>query len=229
MAVVQSLSWVLLLANPWTVAHQVFLSFTITQSLLKLIHVHWVSDAFQPSHPLFPPSPPALNLSQPSGIRVFSNKSTLVIRWPKYWSFNFSNSPSNEYSGLISFRIDWFSFSVFQKSFNFEVIPEFREDSLVAQTVKNLPSVWETWVWSLVWEDTLEKGTATYSSILAWRIPWTEGFGRLWSMGWQRVRYGWVTFFFLSFLSLSVTFNLVFIKHFSTRLIEKPSAILDSY
>ena len=67
-------------------------------------HVHWVSDATQPSQDLLPPSL-ALNLSS---IRVFSNESALHIRWPKYWSFSFSISPSNEYSGLISFRIDWF-------------------------------------------------------------------------------------------------------------------------
>ena len=65
-------------------------------------HVRWVGDAIQPSHPLSPPSPPAF----PS-IRVFSNESVLCIRWPKYWSFSFSISPSNEYSGLISFRMDW--------------------------------------------------------------------------------------------------------------------------
>ena len=68
-------------------------------------HVHWVNDAIQPSHPLLSPSPPALNF--PS-IRVFSNASVLHIRWPKYWSFSFSISPSNEYSGLIYFRMDWF-------------------------------------------------------------------------------------------------------------------------
>ena len=67
-------------------------------------HLHWVGDAIQPSHPLLSPSPPAFSLSH---IRVFSNESALCIRWPKYWSFSFSISPSNEYSGLISFRMDW--------------------------------------------------------------------------------------------------------------------------
>ena len=67
--------------------------------------VHWVGDAIQPSHPLFSPSLPTFNF--PS-IRVFSNESVFCIRWPKYWSFGFNISPSNEYSGLISFRIDWF-------------------------------------------------------------------------------------------------------------------------
>ena len=68
-------------------------------------HVHWVNDAIQPSHPLSPPSPPALNL--PS-IRVFSSESSLHMRCPRYWSFSFSISPSSEYSGLISLRIDSF-------------------------------------------------------------------------------------------------------------------------
>ena len=67
-------------------------------------HVHQVSDAIQPSHPLLSPSPPAPSPSQHQGL---SNESTLRIRWPKYWSFSFSISPSNEHSGLISFRMDW--------------------------------------------------------------------------------------------------------------------------
>ena len=67
-------------------------------------HVHCVGDAIQSSHPLSSPSPPALNLSQH---QVFSNKSFHHIRWPKYWSFSFNISPSSEYSGLISFRMDW--------------------------------------------------------------------------------------------------------------------------
>ena len=79
--------------------------FPVLHHLLEFAqtHVHWVSDAIQPSHPLSPPSPSALNLSS---IRVFANESVLRIRRPKYWSF--SISPSNEFSGLISFRIDWF-------------------------------------------------------------------------------------------------------------------------
>ena len=67
-------------------------------------HVHQVGDAIQPSHPLSSPSPPAPN---PPSIRVFSNKSTLCMRWPKYWSFSFSIIPSKEHAGLISFRMDW--------------------------------------------------------------------------------------------------------------------------
>ena len=80
--------------------------FPVHHQLLELAqtHVHRVSDAIQPSHPLSSPSPPP---SIFPSIRVFSNESVVCIRWPKYWSFNFSISPSNEYSGLISFRTDW--------------------------------------------------------------------------------------------------------------------------
>ena len=67
-------------------------------------HVHWVSDAIQPFHPLSSPSPPAVSLSQHQGLFQWVSSS---IRWRKYWSFSFSTSPSNEYSGLISFRMDW--------------------------------------------------------------------------------------------------------------------------
>ena len=69
-------------------------------------HVHRVADAIQPSDPLSSTSPPAFNLSQHQSLL---NESVLHIRWPKYWSFSFSISPSNEYSGLISFRMDWIS------------------------------------------------------------------------------------------------------------------------
>ena len=73
-------------------------------------HVHWVSDAIQPSHPLLPP-PPALNLSQNQGL---SNESVLCIRWSEHWSFSFSISPSDEYSGLISFRMNWLNLLALQ-------------------------------------------------------------------------------------------------------------------
>ena len=68
-------------------------------------HVHWVRDAIQPSHPLLSPSPLVLSLSQHQGL--FQWVFTLPIRWPKYWSFSFTISPSNEHSGLIYFRMDW--------------------------------------------------------------------------------------------------------------------------
>ena len=110
--IVQSLSHVRLFVTPWTVAYQAPLSFTISWSLLKL-HVHWVSDAIQPiilCHSLL-----LLPSIFPS-IRVFSNKLALCIRWLEYWSFSFSISPSNEYSGLISFRIDCFDLLAVQGS-----------------------------------------------------------------------------------------------------------------
>ena len=68
-------------------------------------HIHWVNDAIQPSHPLSPPPPPAFSLSQPQGLFQWIDS---LHQWPKYWCFSFSISPSNEYSGLISFMIDWF-------------------------------------------------------------------------------------------------------------------------
>ena len=100
---VQSLSHVWLFVTPWTTAHQASLSITNSRSLLRLRSIESVmpSNHLVLSHPLLPPS------IFPS-IRVFSKESVLHIRWPKYWSFSFSISPSNEYSGLISFRIDWF-------------------------------------------------------------------------------------------------------------------------
>ena len=101
--VVWSLSHVRLFVTPWIAAHQASLPFTISQSLLKLMSIASVmsSNHLILHHPLlFLPS------IFPS-IRVFSNELALHIRWPKYWSFSFSISLSNEYSGLISFRIDW--------------------------------------------------------------------------------------------------------------------------
>ena len=76
-------------------------------------HVHCVGDAIQPSHPLSSPSPPP---SIFPSIGVFSNESALRIRWPKYWNFSFNISPSNEYSGLISFRIEWFDLLAVQET-----------------------------------------------------------------------------------------------------------------
>ena len=102
---VQSLSRVEVFATPWTAARQASLSITNSQGLLKLMSVESVmpSNHLIFCHPLLP-----LPSIFPS-IRVFSNESILLIQWPKYWSFNFSISPSNEYSGLIAFRRDWFS------------------------------------------------------------------------------------------------------------------------
>ena len=102
--VVQLLSCVQLLATPWTAACQASLSFTISQNLLKLTSI----ESVMPSNHLILCRPLLLLPSTFPSIRVFSNESALHIRWPKYWSFNFSISSSDECSRLISFRIDWF-------------------------------------------------------------------------------------------------------------------------
>ena len=100
---VHSLSHVRLFATPWTAALQASLSITNSQSLLKLMSIESVT----PSSHLILCRPLLLLPSILRSIRVFSNESALHIRWPKYWSFCFIISPSNEYSGLISFRMDW--------------------------------------------------------------------------------------------------------------------------
>ena len=138
------------------------MSITNSWNLLKLMSLTSVrpSSRLILCHPLL-----LLPLISPS-IRVLSRESVLHIRWPKYWSFNFSISPSSEYSGLISFRA-----------------------SLVAQLVRNPPAMWEIWVRSLGWEDPLEKELATHSSTLAWRLPRMEEPSRLQFTGLQRVRH----------------------------------------
>ena len=112
--VVQSPSCIQLFATLWTAARQASLSFTISLSLLKLMSTESVmpSNHFILCHPLL------LLPSVFSSIRVFSNESCLCIRRPKYWSFSFSISPSNEYSGLISFRMDWFDLLAVQGTLN---------------------------------------------------------------------------------------------------------------
>ena len=99
---VESLSRVRLFATPWIAALQASLSITNSRSLLKLMSVELV----MPSNHLIICRPLLLPPPIPPNIRVFSNESTLCVRWPKYWSFSFSISPSNEYSGMI-FRMDW--------------------------------------------------------------------------------------------------------------------------
>ena len=100
---IQLLSPVSLFVTPWTAAHQANLSITNSQSLLKLISIESVI----PSSNLIPCCPLLLPHSIFRSIRIFSNESVLCIRWSEYWSFSFSISPSSEYSGLISFRMDW--------------------------------------------------------------------------------------------------------------------------
>ena len=100
---VQLLSRIRLFATPWITTHQASLSIATSQSLLKLMSI----ESVMPSNHLILCRPLLLLPSIFPSIRVFSNESTLHMRWPKYWSFSFSISPSNEYSGLISFRRDW--------------------------------------------------------------------------------------------------------------------------
>ena len=106
---IQLLSHVRLFATPWTAACQASLSITSSQSLLKLMSI----ESVMPSNHLILCHPLLLPSIFPS-IRVFSSESVLHIMWPKYWRFSFSINPSNEYSGLISFRIDWFDLLAIQ-------------------------------------------------------------------------------------------------------------------
>ena len=100
---VQSFSHVRLFETPWIAVCQAFLSITNSRSLLKLKFI----ESVMPSSHLILCLPFLLLPQIPPSIRVFSNESTLCMRWPKYWSFSFSTSPSNEHPGLISFRMDW--------------------------------------------------------------------------------------------------------------------------
>ena len=104
----RSLSRVQLFATPWTAAHQASLSITNSLNLSKLMSI----ESVMPSNHLILCRPLLFLLSIFLSIRVFSKESVLHIRWAKYWSFSFSISPSNEYSGLLSFRIDWFDIAV---------------------------------------------------------------------------------------------------------------------
>ena len=118
---VQLLSRVRLFATPWTTARQASLSITNSQSLLRLISI----ESVMPSNHLILCHLLLLPSIFPS-IRVFSNELALSIRWPKYWSFSFSGSPWNEYSGLISFRTDWFDDLAVQGTLKSSPAPQFK-------------------------------------------------------------------------------------------------------
>ena len=122
-------------------------------------------------HPLLllPPIPPS--------IRVFSSELTLRMRKPKYWSFSLSISPSNEYSGLISFRMDWLDLLVVQGTLK----------SLLQHHSSKASMLWCSAFFIVQLSHPLEKAMATHSSTLAWKIPWTEEPGRLQSMESRRV------------------------------------------
>ena len=139
--------------------------FPVHHQLLKLAqtHVHWVGDAIQPSHPLSSPSPPAFNL--PS-IGVFSNESALRIRWPKYWSFSFSISSSNEYSGLISFRMDWLDLLAVQGTLKSLLQ---RPSSKASKTPRPIP--WQLLVYFLYWRICLLVCIQSLSQVLLFAAP----------------------------------------------------------
>ena len=141
--VFQSFNRVRLFATLWTVAHQVSLSFTISQSLLKLMSM----ESVMPSKHLILCHLLVLLPSIFPSIRVFSNELALCTNWPKYWSFSFSISPSNEYSELISFRIDWFDLLVVQQTLK----------SLLQQHISKASILW---------------CSAFISVFLPFRIPW---------------------------------------------------------
>ena len=201
-AAVQSLSHVQLLATPWTAAGQASLSITKSQPLPKLMSI----ESVRPSNYLIICRPLLLLTSMFPSIRVFSNESVLCIRWPKYWSF--SISPSIEYSGLISFRIDWLDLLAVKGTLKSLLpTPQFKASILrlsafyIVQlshpymtTGKTIALTSQTFVskgMSLPFKmlSKMEKEMATHSSTLAWEIPCTEEPGRLQSMGSQRVRH----------------------------------------
>ena len=133
-------------ATPWTAAHQVSLSITNSQSLLKLMSI----ESVMPSNHLILCHPFLFLPSIFPSIRVFSNESTLCMRWPKYWSFSFSISPSNGHPELISFRMDWLDLLVFQGTQESSPKPQFKSiNSLVlsflyahAETLSSCTSSW---------------------------------------------------------------------------------------
>ena len=126
--VVQLLSHAQLLVTPWTLEHQTSLSFTISRSLLKLMSIELV----MPSNHLILCCPLLLLTSVFSSIGVFSNESALRIRYPKYWSFSFSISLSNEYLRLISFKIDWFDLLTVQGTLKSSPAPQFKSTNSLA-------------------------------------------------------------------------------------------------
>ena len=141
---VQSLSHVQLFGTPWTAACQTSMSFTISKSWLKLNSIELV----MPSNHLILCHPLLLLPSIFPSFRVFSNESVLRIRWPKYWSFSFSISPSNEYSRLISFRMDWLDLLAVQGTPKNPPTPQFKTINSSALSFlysPNLTSIHDFW------------------------------------------------------------------------------------
>ena len=144
--VVQLLNHVRLFVTPWTTAHQVSLSFTTSWNFLRLMSIERVKP-FNHLILCHPSSPPAFNLCQHQGLFQWVGSSH---RWPMYWSFSFSISPSNEYSGLISFRIDWFDLVVqgprdSQESSLIPQLESINSSALSLLYCPNLTSIHNSW------------------------------------------------------------------------------------
>ena len=182
----------------WTGAHQASPSFTNTRRLLKLMSI----ELLMPSNRLILCRPLLLPLSIFPSIRVFSNESVLRVRWLKSWSFSFSISPSNEHPGLISFRMDWLDLLAVQGALKSLLQHHSSKVSILQcsaffilqlshsymTTGKTIDLTKQTFVYLFSSHSCLlEKETATHSSILAWRILWTEEPGGLPSVGSHRV------------------------------------------
>ena len=170
----QSVSCVRIFATPLTTARQASLSITNSRSLPKLMSIESVmsSNHLILYHPLL-----LLPSIFPS-IRVFSNESVLHIKWPKYWSFIFSISPSNEYSRLISFRMDWLDLLAVQGTLKSLLQHHSSKASILQCSTLSIVQLSHPY---------MEKAMATHSSIFAWRILWTEEPGGLLSIGSHRV------------------------------------------
>ena len=125
---IQSLNHVQLFATPWTAAQQASLSITSSRNLLKFMSI----ESVMPSNHLIFCCPLLLLPSIFFSIRVFSNESALHIRWPKYWSFSISISPSNEYSGVISFKMDWLDLLAVQGTLKSSPTPQFKSINSLA-------------------------------------------------------------------------------------------------
>ena len=142
---VRSLSRVRLFVTPWTAAHQASLSITNSGSLLKLMSI----ESVMPSNHIIFCGPFLFLPSVFSSIRVLSNESAFCIRWSKYWIFSFSISPSNEYSGLISFRINWFDLFAAQEIQESSPAPQFKSINSLAltplygQTLTSIHNYWK--------------------------------------------------------------------------------------
>ena len=203
---IQSLSCVWLFVTPWTAAGQASLSITNSWSLLKLMSIELMmpSNHLNLCRPLL-----LLPLIFPS-TRVFSNESVLHIRWPKYWSFSFSISPSNEYPGLISLRMELFDLLPVQGTLKsllqhhsskastlwhsaFFIVQLSHPYMTTAKTIALTRWIFVGKVMSLLFNmlSRLEKKMATHSSVLAGRIPGMGEPGGFPSMGLHRVRHDW--------------------------------------